>query len=122
MYCILVNPDANAVESIFAGFLSVAEIAAYDVDLQKRFDQGHLTAGYRMLLDVSGCPIQPREVIAAFQTHVEGCPKASCIAVVAGGSMVRMQVRRILAQPYTRIFDTRSEAQDWRDQRHEPRS
>ena len=118
MHRIIISSVHNVAEATLWGFFSVADVKAYDRELQYHFESARLKEGYRMLIDVAGCVIQPQEIIAAFQEHVLSCPKADRIAVVTGSSIIQMQIRRVLTRSDLRIFAERSQAWDWLDVEH----
>ena len=113
MYKLTVEQSFNIVELQLSGCLSVAEVARYGGEFLGYFGSGRLRVGYRMLLDVTSCAIQPQETIAAFGRQVRDTPNASRIAIVTGSSVIRLQVRRVMTQPYAKLFDDRPEAMDW---------
>lgn len=113
MYKITIVKSRNLVESKMNGTFSPSMVLDYEAALREHFDDGTLQPGYMMLIDVSGAKIQTQQTICAFIQHVARMPKASRIAVVVGTSVIRMQVRRVLQQPYLRLFDARSEALPW---------
>jgi len=113
MYRIAPYPESNRIEVELGGLMSVGEVAEYIAALRKAFIVGRFRAGYAILIDVTACPIQPQDMIAAMRDHMGSMPKASRIAMVTGSSLSRMQVRRLMTQSYLRIFDTPDQARDW---------
>ena len=47
-------------------------------------------------------------------------PKAAALAIVTGGSLVKMQVRRLFTQPYARVTHTPQAGRAWVLQGVEP--
>lgn len=113
MYSIDVSASKNLIDVTLAGFLSVEEVQCYGADLTAAFRQHQMKPGYRMRIDTSGCSAQLQEVLGAFQQHVATFPKASRIAVVNNGALTGMQLKRVLSQPYMRIFAAPDEALAW---------
>ena len=113
MYKITVLRSRNLVESKLSGAFTPAEVLAYEAALVTHFTDGALQPGYVMLIDVSDAVIQSQETIELFIRHVDRMPKASRIAVLVGTSVIRMQVRRVLQQPYLRWFKERAAALEW---------
>jgi len=113
MYRIVPHPPSNRIEVELGGLMSVTEVAEYIAALRKAFIAGRFRAGYLLLIDVTACPIQPQEMIAAMRDHMASMPKARRIAMVTGSSLSRMQVRRLMTQSYLRIFETADQAREW---------
>ena len=113
MYRITPHRNANLIEVELGGMMSVDEVADYMAALRQAFVANHFRAGYRILIDVTACPIQSQEMVEGMRTHMAGMPKASRIAMVTGSSLARMQVRRLMTQDYARVFATPEEARVW---------
>ncbi len=90
-----------------------AEVAAYTQDVMRRFLAERFRPGYRLLIDMGTCGPQPQDTLAAFARHMGPFPKASRIAIVAGGAVLRAQVRRVMTQPYMAVFDDAATARAW---------
>ena len=119
MHNLIIDASYNLVKVELSGMLTPGDVERYGADLKSRFTMGKLRPGYRMLLDVSKCCIQPQETIAAFQRHVAGAPKSERIAIVTGSSVIRMQVRRVMTQSYAKLFTDRAQAFHWLMQNNE---
>lgn len=113
MYQIMARPELNLLEVDLGGLMSVAEVGEYMAALRSAFVASRLRAGYRLLIDVSRCPVQSQEMVGAMRAHMGGFPKAGRIAMVVGSSLAKMQVRRLMTQSYARIFTDALEARDW---------
>ena len=113
MFKITVLSSRNLVESKLSGAFTPATVAEYEAALRGHFTAGALRSGYHMLIDVSEATIQSQETIQAFIRHVGRMPKATGIAVLVGTSVIRMQVRRVLQQPYLRLFAERGASLEW---------
>lgn len=78
---------------------------------------GQITAAgfesYALILDISQCPVQSQEMIAAMGQHLTRMKRARAIAIVTGTMLARLQVRRIFSQPFTRFTATYEEALRW---------
>lgn len=113
MYGIHVNASSNLIEIEFKGLLAPDEAAAYIAAVRHAMVTRGLKAGYRMLIVISDCPIQPQDTIKVLAEHIEAMPKASRIAVVTGSSLAKMQMRRLFKQPYARIVSDEVDGRAW---------
>lgn len=112
MYDIQVDREHSLIEATLGGMMTTEEVAAYIADLKRSFVLNKMH-GYSMVIDVTGCPIQQQDMIQAMGAHMATMPKARSLAVVVGGSLARMQVRRLFTQPYARIVATVEEGRAW---------
>ncbi len=87
------------------------------VDYGHVYMRGFLNAGfrpgYRLLMDMTRCDAQPQATLAELENHMRKIPKASRIAVAATAPLLRNQVRRVMTQPYMRLFDDTAAARGW---------
>ena len=115
MFDITFDRHQSLVDATLSGFLALPEVARYAGKVEPIIRRAALVNGsYLMLIDVSGCSIQSQQVVAAFQQHVGGVPRARRCAVVTGSSIIRMQIRRIIGKGSTmRIFGDRGDATTW---------
>ena len=113
MFSIEVDAPKGLVEVTLAGLLEPSEAADYIARIRNAFVVHRLRSPYTMVIDVSACPIQPQVTIAAMREHMGEMPKAQALAIVAGASLARMQIRRLFTQPYARVVATRAEAHAW---------
>lgn len=112
MYRIQIDKKNNLVELELGGMLGEDEVAEYIAELKRRFALNRM-ANYRMILDVSECPIQLQNTLQVMGKHMADMPRASAIAVVTGSSLSRMQVRRLFTQSYARIVSNTEDARAW---------
>ena len=68
---------------------------------------------YAMIIDVSRCPVQAQDMIAAMGDHLTKMRNARALAIVTGTTLVRLQVRRIFNQPFTRFATSYDHALAW---------
>lgn len=113
MYKITVDSSCSIIEVVVAGLLSLDEVLAYCAEVEPLIAKCAAKAGYRMLIDLSECAIQTQEVVGAFLTHAARMPKARASAIITGRSIIRMQIRRVMAGRELGIFDNRSAALAW---------
>lgn len=113
MYQITFHPRRRLIHVTFAGMLEVDEARRYVAELGDGFVRHRFRTGFLFLIDCSRCAIHSQEVMAVFNEHRATFPKPARVAVVVGDAMARMQVRRALAEPRTRIVETVAEAECW---------
>lgn len=113
MYAIDFRRDCNLIDIRWTGLFDQTSVDAYADELRRRFRAEGFAPGYRLLMDMSGCSVQPAESAAAIHRRLGDFPRASRIAIVTGSAITRLQVRRFMHQPYLRIFDSPAIARDW---------
>jgi hypothetical protein len=115
MYKISVDRDRNLVRAELGGFFIVAEVQAFAREEQAAVESlGCIPGQHRVLIDASQCVLQAQDVVTAFAQMVSASPvQARRIAVVAQGSLYRMQTRRILDTDRSAMFETSAEAEAW---------
>ena len=92
--------------------LSVEEVDRYIAELKRAFVD-HRLREWSFLLDITECPIQHQDMLAAMVPHMATMPKAKAIGIVTGSSLARMQVRRLFKQPYARVTASVADARAW---------
>lgn len=113
MYAFEFIHSHNLLDIRWLGPFSPEAVARYAAELKAAFVHQGFQAGYRLRMDMRASAVQPRAALPAFAAHLGDFPRASRIAVVTSGAVARMQVRRIMTQPYLRIFDTADESFAW---------
>lgn len=113
MYAIDFRHDHNLVDIRWHGLFDLAGVERYASELTRRFREEGFVPGYRLRMDMSACSVQPVEAAAAINRRLADFPLASRIAIVTGSAVTRLQVRRLMTQPYLRIFDCADAAFDW---------
>lgn len=93
-------------------FLS-AQVPGYAEQCLKQFRAEGLKPGYLLRMDMRESAVQPRETLESFARSFRDFPKASRIAVVTASALQRMQVLRVMTQPYLRVFDDADVALTW---------
>ena len=68
---------------------------------------------YALIIDISNCPVQSQDMIAAMKRNLSHMQRVRSIAIVTGATLVRLQVRRIFTQPFVRFVDSYREALEW---------
>lgn len=113
MYAFHFDPARELLDIRWQGPFTPLAVADYARVLKNRFLAEGFKAGYLLRMDMTDSFVQPREVLGAFHESFYDFPKARRIAIVTPSAVARMQVRRIMTQPYLRIFETAGPALDW---------
>ena len=113
MYRIVFEPGDRTILVTLGGMMSVAEVGEYIAELRRSFIAHRFRPGYAILIDVRDCTIQSQTMIEAMRDHMGGFPKAAAIAMIAGSELARMQIRRLMTQPYVALFDTCADGRAW---------
>ena len=112
MYKIVVDRPHSLVRIDMEGMLSPAEADRLVGDLIARITAAGMPS-YALIIDVSRCPAQAQDMIATMGAHMSKMKHARALALVTGTMLVRLQVRRIFDQPFTRFAETYDEALAW---------
>lgn len=113
MFDVTIDQARRLVRTRVVGFLTLSEVETSLPALRARLLAEQLSGGYLLMIDTMHATPQSQEVIAALQRHMAKFLKAARIAVVNGSALARMQVRRMMTQPYARIVGTQAEAEAW---------
>lgn len=113
MYRIATERDRRLMNVRWNRIFAPEDVSGYSQDYIRRFLDAGFGSGYRLLLDISPCGAQPQATLAALLDHMQLIPKASRIAVVVVIPLARAQIRRVMTQPYMRMFDELSPARAW---------
>lgn len=113
MYRIHFRHDLNLVDIRWTGLFDGPSVDAYADELIRRFREEGFAPGYRLLMDMSGCSVQPAEAASAINRRLGSFHRASRIGIVTASAITRLQVRRFMTQSYLRIFACPAEARDW---------
>lgn len=112
MYKITVDRGHALVKIEMRAMLDVADSARLVSELIAQITEARLES-YALILDISQCPVQSQEMIAAMGQHLTLMKRVRAIAIVTGTMLARLQVRRIFSQPFTRFTSTYDEALRW---------
>lgn len=113
-YVLQTLPPGDLIVTTLAGFFTPGQVAVYAREAEAliaRCRSAH--DDYRILIDISKCAIQTQDVTAAFGRHVARVPRSRRVAVVTRRSIIRMQIRRIVARPELAVFDQVGDALSW---------
>jgi len=113
MYTVDFRHDLNLLDVAWTGLMTEAVAHAYVEDLTGRFVREGFRTGYRLRMDFSRVAVQPQDAVLTINRRFQGFPRASRIAIVTTSGITRLQVRRLMPQPYLSIFDTADAALAW---------
>ena len=113
MYTISFRHEYNLLDIQWQRLFDLAGVERYAAELVDRFRKEGFTNGYRLRIDMGACSVQPVQAAAAIHERMAGFPRASRIAIVTASAITRLQVQRLMTQPYLRIFDTAAASWDW---------
>ena len=115
MFDIVVEPEHKLIRANLHGFFDPATVAQFGRAVQMASaGMGCRSGEHLLLVDTTGCTLQAQEVVGAFQALITDSPlKSKRIAIVTGGSLSRMQVRRILVRDQALMFDDADDAEYW---------
>lgn len=112
MYKIVVDRTHALIRLDMHGMLTRADADRLVADLIAQITAARLPS-YAMIIDVSRCPVQAQDMIAAMGDHLTRMKNARALAIVTGTTLVRLQVRRIFNQPFTRFATSYDDALAW---------
>lgn len=113
MYVIDFRQDMNLLDISWTGIFTDEGLADYARDLKRQFVEQGFQPGYLLRMDLTDSAVQTQEAVASFRSNLGDFPKARRIAIVTPSVIVRMQVRRVMTQPYLRIFALAEPALQW---------
>ena len=113
MYTVDFRHDLNLLDVAWTGLMTEAVAHSYVEELTGRFVREGFRTGYRLRMDFSRIAVQPQDAVATINSRFRGFPRASRIAIVTTSGITRLQVRRLMPQPYLSIFDTGEAALAW---------
>lgn len=113
MYTIRFQPDHSLLDIAWHSMFLADQVPEYAQQCLKQFLAEGLKPGYLLRMDMRESAVQPRDTLASFADSFRDFPKASRIAVVTASALQRMQVLRVMTQPYLRVFDDADRALAW---------
>lgn len=112
-YSIRFSHDLNLLDIRWHRLFDEDSAAVYATDVRHAFVRSGFRAGYRLRMDMSESSVQPQRAIAIIHERLAGFPAAERIAIVATSNVTRLQIRRLMTQPYLRIFADADDALAW---------
>lgn len=113
MYKYSFDHDLNLLDIAWKGPFTPEGVQTYARELLVRFAQEGFAPGYLLRMDMSGSATQPKDALPIFEAEFRDFPKAARIAIITPSAITRLQVKRIMTQPYLRIFAQADEGLAW---------
>lgn len=113
MYTINFRHDLNLLDIAWSSQFTPEAVADYARDLNAQFLREGFKTGYLLRIDMSASAVQPQDALPAFREHLGDFPKAERIAIVIASTIGKLQVQRVMTQPYLRIFESADESLKW---------
>ena len=115
-YQIVIEPSRDLMRVTLTGFFTIDQIQALRAGLVAALASLSCPPGtHRSIFDIRACKIQSQEIVQALRSMSESKGiTAQRLAIVAGTSLMRMQLRRIISQDrLARTFDDVRSAENW---------
>lgn len=113
MYAIAFRHDLNLLDIRWTGLFTPEIARRYARELVDAFRHSGFRPGYRLRIDMSAITVQPREAVMTVHEALRDFPRASRIAMVTESAIGRQQIRRLMSQPYLRVFGDVEESLAW---------
>lgn len=113
MYRVSVDPVRRLVIANLCGFFTVDEAVAFAA-AEQAAARSLGSGAFDLLIETPGGTIQAQDVAHAFTTLAKAAEfKAARIAIACEGSLLRLQLRRILSGSHVAVFESRRDAEAW---------
>ena len=113
MYAYDFRHDLNLLDISWTGLFTPEIATRYARELVDAFRRSGFRPGYRLRIDMSDIAVQPREAIMTVHECLRDFPRASRIAMINRSAIGRQQIRRLMTQPYLRVFDCAEDSLGW---------
>ncbi|WP_230481285.1 STAS/SEC14 domain-containing protein [Sphingomonas sp. Leaf21] len=113
MYAFEFRDDLNLLDIRWTGLFTPDVARRYARELVDAFRRSGFRPGYRLRIDMSAIGVQPKDAIMTVHEALNGFPRASRIAMINGSAVGRQQIRRLMTQPYLRVFDPAEDSLAW---------
>ncbi|WP_347093874.1 STAS/SEC14 domain-containing protein [Sphingomonas parapaucimobilis] len=113
MYAFQFRHDINLLDIQWTGHFTPEVANRYAQELVEAFRRSGFRPGYRLRIDMSAISVQPKEAIMTVHEALRDFPRASRIAMINGSAIGRQQIRRLMTQPYLRVFDSAEDSLAW---------
>ena len=113
MYTIRFQPERSLLDIAWHSIFLPDQVPDYARQCLQQFLAEGLKPGYLLRMDMRESAVQPRDTLASFASSFRDFPKASRIAVITASALQRMQVLRVMTQPYLRVFDDADAGLAW---------
>lgn len=105
--------ELNLLDIAWTGPFTQDGIRGYAEELLAAFRREGFTPGYLLRMDMTGSATQPKDLLPVFREAFFDFPRADRIAIITPSAITAMQVKRIMQQPYLRIFGDADEGLAW---------
>ncbi|MDY0959866.1 STAS/SEC14 domain-containing protein [Sphingomonas sp. CFBP8993] len=113
MYAFEFRHDINLLDIQWTGLFTPEIATRYARELIDAFRRSGFRPGYRLRIDMNATTVQPKDAIMTVHHALQGFPRASRIAMVNRSAIGRQQIRRLMTQPYLRVFDNAEDSLAW---------
>ncbi|WP_322963011.1 STAS/SEC14 domain-containing protein [Sphingomonas fuzhouensis] len=113
MYSFEFRRDINLLDICWSGLFTPDIAMRYARELVDAFRRSGFRPGYRLRIDMSAITVQPKDAIMTVHEALSDFPRASRIAMVTSSAIGRQQIRRLMTQPYMRVFDNADDSLAW---------
>ncbi|WP_343528616.1 STAS/SEC14 domain-containing protein [Sphingomonas sp.] len=113
MYAIDFRHDLNMLDVRWTGLFTPPVALRYAREVIDGFRRSGFQPGYLLRIDMSAIIVQPHDGLMTLHEALRNYPRASRIAMVTRSALGRQQIRRLMHQPYLRIFDDADLAFAW---------
>lgn len=113
MYAIRYQANVNLLDVTWTGLFRASDMTDYARDCRACRTSAGFTDGFRLRIVLSDDQPLPQEALAVLASAFDDFPKPSRLAWVTASSIARLQIKRAMMWPYTRIFETPEAAMEW---------
>lgn len=113
LYAFEFRHDINLLDIQWTGLFTPEIATRYARELIDAFRRSGFRPGYRLRIDMNATTVQPKDAIMTVHHALQGFPRASRIAMVNRSAIGRQQIRRLMTQPYLRVFDNAEDSLAW---------
>jgi len=113
LYAFEFRHDINLLDIQWTGLFTPEIATRYARELIDAFRRSGFRPGYRLRIDMNATTVQPKDAIMTVHQALQGFPRASRIAMVNRSAIGRQQIRRLMTQPYLRVFDNAEDSLAW---------
>lgn len=113
MYAIHFRHDLNLLDVRWTGLFTPQVALRFAHEVVDGYRRSGFQTGYRLRIDMSAILVHPHDGIMTLHETLRDFPRASRIAMVTRSAIGRQQIRRLMSQPYMRIFDDADAAFAW---------
>ena len=113
MYTIDFRGDLNLLDIAWSVTFSPQDVIDYARELKAHFVRQGFRPGYKLRIDMRLSAIQTQQALPVFAEHFADFPKASRIAIVTPSTLASLQVKRVMTQPYLRVFKRAEDSMAW---------